>query len=679
MELGSLKLHFEKVWKVYIEKHLFEGLIKRSFFNLKQHIYYAHYNTMVFDMSKLRYLPEESTYYKNITRTSGQIYVKYTKRTIYVMSLFFYLNYNLTMNITFLKIGLHGPTVNCLYHYDSVKITTHVWPQSRTITLYRFCGFHSKFNFYSKLNHYIIEAEADIAAAKIFEIHFKFSVIDKGVIYTIQDNVLKNYTMKEDFQLLPYHSYATTIHNIKSYIVTIRKMYNIILKQKVPTFIVRIFDGPGFMYESYLLQKEITRTTGFSCLIQVLNSSVNTVANGSVDFRLVHAHVNLLYHVDNNVTQSKIKMPISSCLTHICIVLMEASIGYHVNLTIQKISNIVEYNYDCLEGGILTAEEVQGTYVESVTLCEVHDGIRRQSRSFYSMNSSLHLIYYWYNMSSRMETLISFTETKCETVHLDPCAYSLLHCWSMTRAQIYLNNITKFSKLSLITNDFIPSRLEYLFIIFEVPKNQCATIQIGNRNIQNTPIFHKHMSACGAWSCNFIISPISDQCTISRISGYFPADESIYDAINTHVELYDLNYRAITLPFLAISRNQTLQKANKNGFQLTSAYTSLFYYVLFDKQTLGTWIDIFLDSNELILNPNRFRYKLQQGIIDNFMMVHHGLTDYALADFMVQVLETKSSSESALQVYITLLISKGISIAYGQKYIPQGTIFQSYN
>ena len=128
-----------------------------------------------------------------------------------------------------------------------------------------------------------------------------------------------------------------------------------------------------------------------------------------------------------------------------------------------------------------------------------------------------------------------------------------------------------------------------------------------------------------------------------------------------------------------MSRNQTLQNANKNGFQLTSAYTSLYYYVTFNKQAIGTWMDIFLNSNKIILNSNRFTYKLQQGIIDNFMMVHHGLTDYALADFMVQVLKTKSTSECAPQVYITFLIGKGISIAYGKKYIPQGTIFQSYN
>ena len=64
MELGSLKLHYEKVWNVYIKKHLFEGLMKRNFFNLKQHIYNVYYNSMVFKMNKIKHLPIESTYRK---------------------------------------------------------------------------------------------------------------------------------------------------------------------------------------------------------------------------------------------------------------------------------------------------------------------------------------------------------------------------------------------------------------------------------------------------------------------------------------------------------------------------------------------------------------------------------------------------------------------------------------
>ena len=232
---------------------------------------------------------------------------------------------------------------------------------------------------------------------------------------------------------MPYHSYATAVHTITSYIVTARKMYNVIIKQKVdlPTLIIRIFDGPRFMYESILLKNEMRKTKGFSCVIQVLNLSMNIVVNGRIDFTPVHAHIHLLCHIENNISYSIIKMPLGNCLMHICIVLVEASFGKYINLTIQKISNVVEYNYDCFEGGILTAEEVKGTYVESVTLCEVHDGTVRQSRSFYSMNSSLYLIYYWYNMSSRMESLISFSVTVCEAVHLEPCVYSYLHCWSM--------------------------------------------------------------------------------------------------------------------------------------------------------------------------------------------------------------------------------------------------------
>ena len=629
-----------------------------------------------------------------MTRATGQACHEFTNqlklgtRTHYMYSFHYHVNHNMRVNLTFLTIDLPTPWFNCVANLPGgISINQKLDSGERVDDLnsiggyynYVYCGYYSLFNFYVNSTCFYIKFLSNLEIRHYFKIHFQYSVIDVDAIYTLRTvDPQEYYRLNHTSQIRPFHSYVTSGLYLTSYIVTVHKINRILLNVSLSKKQFLVFDGPGFRFGGSIPEKNIQITSGYICIIQILNSSL-TKSTYSVKFTTVTAPIQK--QINSNATSTIIQIPTADCYLVLCVLFVKASNGNHVNLTMLLISNCEEQKYDCSEGGVLTGEETNGNYSESWTLCECHNSSKRQSRNFYSLNSSLYLIYYWYDMSNRMDVSVLLKDTKCQAIHLNPCVFSFTHCNSLKMAQAYLDKMTKFTQLDLKINQYIPLNREYKHLLFQLRNIHCAVIQVSNKKSENE-LKPTNIVACSHIACSFSLSAQSCPEKISGVKGYLPVANSYSSRnLNTVLNMHN-NKHSISLPDINFLEDYTVIDKYHNGFNFISTYNYIEYTVVYSMQRAERWIDILLTRENQPNSSCRPELKLQfqilRGRIKHPNVLHQGVIQYSLADFLVRVVRSKSSNSSisdndvALNNVVSLFLLKGLSLVYGGKYDPHG-------
>ena len=128
-----------------------------------------------------------------------------------------------------------------------------------------------------------------------------------------------------------------------------------------------------------------------------------------------------------------------------------------VNITVVHVSSRTSLLPCCKFGGMVTIEYLKNEYKENILVCEPLD----QGRSFYSHNSDLVLVFYWYD-AFNVSLIIS--QTNCKFIEIDPCVSKY--------DPLYLDKITKHLNIILSVRGTI--------LILEYHNEVCSILQLRN-------------------------------------------------------------------------------------------------------------------------------------------------------------------------------------------------------
>ena len=163
--------------------------------------------------------------------------------------------------------------------------------------------------------------------------------------------------------------------------------------------------------------------------------------------------------------------PNKKCTKISCVSLFLSESGDQVNITAIIFKSTNPHDIDCLYAGLVVGERLAHYYRESKTICEHYYSSNSQSGSFYSKNSSLILVMYWYKEYGEINASVMVSQTKCKPVVINLCYLNILCLRYRDKCQSYLENVTKFSGINLqVQKDDS--------VIYEGNFGKCSVLQV---------------------------------------------------------------------------------------------------------------------------------------------------------------------------------------------------------
>ena len=305
-----------------------------------------------------------------------------------------------------------------------------------------FYGHHSAFSFYPQFLEFKVQADY---TRYHFQILGSYTVIDKHVVQSLM--------MKDAYPCQTNLKYLIipTLLQIYKFFLQVRKIFKIVVRcHNCTLFKFIVFDGPGIVSKvlSALKSKENIRdigTSSFQCVVQTLrNYSEHMNSKGSLTYaaqrveKVKKLALNKSKKLLLNVQSETLK-------TNLIIFNVSASLRAKVNITVAQVSIMASLLPCCKFGGMVTIEYLDTEYKENILVCEPLD----QGRSFYSYNSYLILVLYWYDA---LNVSLHISQTNCKFIEIDQCIRKY--------DPLYLDYITKYSNIILSAKDTLLS-LEY--------------------------------------------------------------------------------------------------------------------------------------------------------------------------------------------------------------------------
>ena len=404
-------------------------------------------------------------YIKRITFTTGQLiihsHLSYNYYFIYDIDA--KLRLNISFFIIYFSVGLQNNHLEALRIYKYIK--KHA--------LFTFCGHHSLFNLYPYFKKVFMRFKTWMNL--LYVLNFSYSVIDPYIVHNIPklnfSGILSNLIYKTGHGTL-----------IASFFIQVKKITYIVChftQTLVSNYVV--YDGPGFSANSIAVSNteisQIVSSSTFQCIIQLITYS-STLQH--VDTFMYTSKV-LDKDIDVNLTSQTsmlLQLPNIACFDCLCVVHINTETDHQINVTLHKINSVGVYNPTCKYGGIVAGEYVDNKYKESTTVCQNHEGQIEESRSLYSLNSSLVLVLYWYNKYYNITVSLSLSLMRCKPVNIDVCRYNILcldYYSTMKRCTKYNNTVTKGSNIKLFPYSNEP------FISLKLQDNECFVVQFSSK------------------------------------------------------------------------------------------------------------------------------------------------------------------------------------------------------
>ncbi len=184
------------------------------------------------------------------------------------------------------------------------------------------------------------------------------------------------------------------------------------------TNIFLVYDGPEHFSPTVkkTRDKHYVCST-FQCLLKILHKPGQQVR---FDYNTILINPNTEMMV-NQLKQ--VTLPNASCFHSPCLLMIHVREGsqFHVNISIKEISWEGRYpeGSDCMYFGVLAVEKEGNKLKESETVCENFKAHNYLSRSFYSQNTSLGLLLYWYEPYSFLSVRAVVDKTECSVAVLN--------------------------------------------------------------------------------------------------------------------------------------------------------------------------------------------------------------------------------------------------------------------
>ena len=407
---------------------------------------------------------------------------------------FFNLHFKTSLKVTFpmIYVGTES-TIDCHNKFLEIKTKTTSW----------YCGFLPQFDYFGNSRH--ISIRMVCMRCKKLLVEFKYTLIDNNIIESrqlrlkislskrlfsnyVQYNFLKDYKDKGnvlyyfqkkakykpdiqvvDINLLNYPNplHVNTVRGKLTYLshyIQIRKMFQMLVFVKNASLQLTVFDGPGTNLK-LLKDKQGSPTemyfitSTFQCILYTF-LELNMPQEQTLRYR--QRPLNYLQKVKVSDVKNKTStspalftFPNHACSQMFCLVYFHTSISLQINISLLEMKREGLYKHVCSYAGAVSAEYIGPKYREGSTQCEDY-GLHLLSRSFYSSNSSLLLLVYWYKEFSQLSVAFTVTVSKCRSrsVNIDPCYYRYKCLTGGVKSVVddfcksYLLHVAKFSGTS---------------------------------------------------------------------------------------------------------------------------------------------------------------------------------------------------------------------------------------
>ena len=168
--------------------------------------------------------------------------------------------------------------------------------------------------------------------------------------------------------------------------------------------------------------------------------------------------------------------------TNVKITLINTTSIYQIRGSLEQINYTGLCDAICLFGGLVIGEYSNEIYDEFFTVC---DSTGLKIRNFYSQESSLILLLYWYKEYSKINISVILSQTTCMSVLFDPCLFSR-ECYLDTN--LYLNN-SDCAVIQIATHDIV------LPILLSFSEHECfvnfVSTALGTTITEIAGIFNK--------------------------------------------------------------------------------------------------------------------------------------------------------------------------------------------
>lgn len=272
-----------------------------------------------------------------------------------------------------------------------------------------FCGFYSGVHVYMSTRTPEMQIVLKTTAKLPFWLEFEFSVTDKELTSCVLRRHDQTDLPNPPFSVFQ-HFNTWTHRGLRMYFLQARKFQNMILKFSLQVLPEHQFhDGPGDLSPKVEMKNRILKSSSFQgVLVLYLTHDLVTRslcllrAKQLVQFSFLGLLAQNVHHV---TPRENPEISVNSSTFSPEMLLLRTAVGWQINVTVAWMSYMRQKHspgtqeidsVTCKYAGLLVVEEFNGRFQESSTFCENFNKQKENRRSFYTYNSSLRVILYWY-------------------------------------------------------------------------------------------------------------------------------------------------------------------------------------------------------------------------------------------------------------------------------------------
>ena len=364
-----------------------------------------------------------------------------------------------------------------------------------------YSGYHAGFSIYPRKGSCLLITSVQVLILLV--LNATFSVMDSNLVTTF------HMTKYSQINLFSFW-YIYENHVETNSFIQIIKTHRIILKlsQEYLHQCV-VYDGPGSLsaiwHPEYVLGNEayVYNCSSFQCLVKIISNNIKAIF---VNYFATKLQTTLKRTIHNS---SQLTLFGSKCNTKPCLFVFHAQSGYQVNITVLNMSyKSAILHMDCRYGGLSFKDGLHGYNYENVPFCKNHDSSTEASRSYYSRNFTLTIVFYTYDKYSESNVTLQLSPTKCKPVVLSlyEVQSNCLDNKSNSHCSKYFEQITEGTSLSL-SIPFL-EQLQHTHIVFSMSMSECLVLHVAHfyrlqNRMENEYGMHKTFTLASESIMNF--------------------------------------------------------------------------------------------------------------------------------------------------------------------------------
>ncbi len=462
--------NFANVWISYIEKFVLESTLRSMDSSIRAMLFHQlRLSRLLLSHREQRAKLEEIQ--SKITQNSGVLhfdqefgFVHWDNWDFLSYSVKFEMDMKLSLNLTVNHLFFSTGPLDC----EAGNFTIS---QGTNVELMKFCGYFCHLSIFSRVHTF--EAKVILYASVYFLFHSFFSIMQANTFVSFQHN---DPTLIYPIQVLHF---GNKMCKFQYYLRVDKFSHILISKIACKKCKMDALDGPGPLSSTLTETKNQYLCSTFQCQVYV-------VAENCANISLKFSSQPLSHTTQVNVSgEGMVILPSSHCLRSPCVVLLCTNDSQEINTTVVSVNNTHHSNLvltdfleslSCTFSGLVSVVlSSEGENEESFSLCSSSlfqkSGIHR---SFFSRNSSLTLILYWYKCYTEIHVALHVSLTTCQFAVIDPCLFDQYFAGSpMAKRNIHSFNHENNAKLSLIKNNIqvtLAGKSCFVFL-FDKPKS----------------------------------------------------------------------------------------------------------------------------------------------------------------------------------------------------------------